>query len=144
MLHAFPDFPHLADLEGDHSFSLPQQCYIIMRVQLDQCKKEAQCRLEGEYSAEELARLDTLTVLDQLDDYRDQLGYDELLDTSIQAERLLLAWGFEQLRLGPQRNLAIEILAHEQLILKRPRLKEAFIELCLHMVPQEIQDGAQK
>jgi hypothetical protein len=137
MTHAFPEFPHLPGIQSQRPFSLPQQTYLQAQFLLEQCKGEAQRWLEGDYSAEELKRMGSLEMMDHLDAYRDQLGYDEALEMVIEAKKHLIEWGFEQLRRGSQMLPAAEILAKRTLILKRPLLREQFVEICMGMIPRE-------
>ncbi len=137
MTHAFPEFPHLSGIKSQRPFSLPQQTYLQAQFLLEQCKGEAQRWLEGDYSAEELKRMGSLEMMDHLDAYRDQLGYDESLEMVIEAKKHLIEWGFEQLHQGSQTLPAAEILAKRMLILKRPLLREQFVEICMGMIPRE-------
>jgi hypothetical protein len=137
MTHAFPEFPHLPGIQSQRPFSRPQQTYLQAQFLLEQCKGEAQRWLEGEYSVEELKRMGTFEVMDYLGTAQDQLGYDEALETFIEARNHLIEWGFEQLRQGSQLLPATEILAKRTLILKRPLLREQFVEICMGMIPRE-------
>lgn len=137
MIPAFPDFPELSGIQSERPFSLPQQNYILAQFFLDQCCQEAQLWLEGDYPAEELERMDLRTRMACLRAYREQLGYHEAVDLLIEAKSQLLAWGIEQLEHGPQTLYVVEILARKELIFKRPRLQQRFIELCMKMIPKE-------
>jgi hypothetical protein len=137
MNHILPEFPHMPDIQSQRPFSRPQQNYLHAQFLLKQCKDEAQRWFEGDYSAEELNRMGRFETMDYLDAAQDQLGYDEALETFIEARNQLIEWGFEQLRQGSQMLPAAEILAKRTLILKRPLLREQFVEICMGMIPQE-------
>jgi hypothetical protein len=137
MTHTFPEFPHLPGIHSQRPFSLPQQNYLSAQFLLKQCKDEAQRWFEGEYSAEELNRMGRFETLDYLDAAHDQLGYDEALEMVTEARNQLIEWGFEQLRQGSQLLPAAEILTKRTLILKRPLLREQFVEICMGMIPRE-------
>ena len=137
MTHTFPEFPHLPGIHSQRPFSRPQQNYLSAQFLLKQCKDEAQRWFEGEYSAEELNRMGRFETMDYLDAAHDQLGYDEALEMVTEARNQLIEWGFEQLRQGSQLLPAAEILAQRTLILKRPLLREQFVEICMGMIPRE-------
>lgn len=129
----FPDLPELADLKSQRSFSLPQQNYLLSFFLLEHCKDEAQRWLEGDYPAEELERMNWPEKWERLNEYQEQLRYDEALETFIQARNHLIEWGFDHLRQGPQTPPVVEILAQRKSIVRRPRLRDAFVEICMRM-----------
>lgn len=137
MIPAFPDFPEPSGIQRERPFSLPQQNYVLAQFFLEHCCQEAQLWLEGEYPMEELTQMDLHTRLACVRAYREQLGYHEAVELLIEAKSQLLAWGIEQLEQGPQTPYVVEILAKKELIFKRPRLEQRFIELCMKMIPKE-------
>lgn len=133
MQEAFPAYPGLCGVHTQRAFSLPQQNYLLARFLLEECREEAQRRLEADCPGDEQARMGRRAYAERLDGYREQLGYDELLTLYSEAKRQLIAWGIERLRRGAPSPAAQPILARVDLIWKRPRLQERFLEICMQM-----------